>query len=299
MILPIVLLASTIAAAAPVEHVVNKRADDPSDTDILQYALTLEHLENAFYSGALSKFDVSAFQNDGFPSWVRDRFQQIADHEASHVQFLSTALGSSATQACNYSFPYTDPKSFAALAGVLEGVGTAAYLGAAKYITNKDYLTAAAAVLTTETRHTAWVKSAVMHDSAWSGAFDTPLDLNAVYSLAAPFIISCPSSNPSLPVKAFPALRVTSTPSPGKSVTFDFNSTSTGSNQMLYAAFFSGLDTLFAPLDSNKSATVPEKLVGTVYAVISTNGTVVSDDSTVAGPAILEFRLPEMARQTN
>lgn len=141
-------------------------------------------------SGALSKFDVSAFQNDGFPSWVRDRFQQIADHEASHVQFLSTALGSSATQACNYSFPYTDPKSFAALAGVLEGVGTAAYLGAAKYITNKDYLTAAAAVLTTETRHTAWVKSAVMHDSAWSGAFDTPLDLNAVYSLAGTSINS-------------------------------------------------------------------------------------------------------------
>ncbi|KAG8838889.1 hypothetical protein FRB91_007326 [Serendipita sp. 411] len=288
------ILAITLVAAAPVEHL--KRADGPSDTDILQYALTLEHLENAFYSGALSKFDAAAFESAGYPSWVRGRFQQIADHEATHVKFLSTALGDIATKPCEYSFPYTDPKSFTALAGVLEGVGTGAYLGAARFITNKDYLTAAAAVLTTETRHTAWVKSAVMKDAAWSGAFDTPLGLNQVYSLAAPFFVSCPESNPTLPVKAFPALTTSAMPMPGQSVTFTFNSTQTDG---LFAAFFSGLDTTFAPLDGYKTATIPENLVGTVYVVISSNGTMVSDDSTVAGPAILEFRLPEMARQTD
>lgn len=61
---------------------------------------------------------------------------QIADHEATHVKFLATALGDKATQPCTYKFPYNDPKSFAALSMVLEGVGVSAYLGAAMFITD-------------------------------------------------------------------------------------------------------------------------------------------------------------------
>jgi rubrerythrin len=291
-----VLVAATSVIAVPVVEVQQKRAA-PTDIDILQYALTLEHLENSFYSGALTQFDDAAFQAAGYQPWVRERFQQIADHEATHVAFLSGALGDAATKACNYTFPYTDPKSFAALSAVLEGVGVTAYLGAAKFITTPAYLTAAAAILTIETRHVAWVQSAVMTNAAWSGPFETPLDLDDVYSLAAPFITSCPDTNPTLPVKAFPALNTTTTPAPGESVTFSFNATSAG-GAPLYAAFFSGLSTEFAPLDASLSATVPADLIGTVYVVISTNNTVVTDDSTVAGPTIFEFRLPETARQT-
>jgi hypothetical protein len=63
---------------------------------------------------------------------VRGRFAQIASHEAAHVAFLTKALGDQAPQPCEYNFPYTDPKSFAALSVILEGVGTAAYTGAAR-----------------------------------------------------------------------------------------------------------------------------------------------------------------------
>lgn len=73
------------------------------DTSILNFALTLEHLENTFYSGALAKFDEKAFEDAGFPSWVRGRFEQIASHEAIHVETLTKALGNQATQACQYN----------------------------------------------------------------------------------------------------------------------------------------------------------------------------------------------------
>lgn len=73
------------------------------DTNILQFALSLELLENSFYTGGLAKYDADDFAKAGFESWVRGRFEQLAAHEAEHVSFLQNALGSSAPQACTYS----------------------------------------------------------------------------------------------------------------------------------------------------------------------------------------------------
>jgi rubrerythrin len=74
-----------------------------SDIEVLQFALTLEHLENAFYKGALEKFDDAAFKAAGLPDFARGRFLQVAEHEASHVELLQTVLGDQAPIPCEYS----------------------------------------------------------------------------------------------------------------------------------------------------------------------------------------------------
>lgn len=81
-----------------------------------------------------------------------------------------------------------------------------AYIGAAALITDPDYLTYAAEVLSVEARHSAWIRGSAQNGDSFPQAFDVALGLNEVYSLAAGFITSCPSTNPALPVKAFPVL---------------------------------------------------------------------------------------------
>jgi hypothetical protein len=55
---------------------------------------------------------------------------------------------------------------------------------ATRFISNKDYLEAAASILAVEAEHDAWVGSAVEQGSAWGTAYQTPLGLSGVFSLA-------------------------------------------------------------------------------------------------------------------
>ncbi|CDZ98487.1 Ferritin-like superfamily [Phaffia rhodozyma] len=279
---------ASVAAAAASSGPIRQR--DNIDTTILQYALTLEHLENAFYSEALSKFDSASFEAAGLPDWVRRRVVQIGQHEASHVAFLQTALGDAATKPCTYNFGLdaAGPKGFLGLASVIENVGVAAYLGAANKITNPAYVTAAGSILTVEARHQAWLNSAVLKEAPFSGPYDTPLGFSDVYSIAAAFITSCPETNPTLPVKAFPAATVVQTTyKAGDKVTLKFPTTGAVENLIIY----SGLTATVVAIPENFEVVLPATLQGTSYAVITTASaaTDVSDENTVAGPLIFDF----------
>ncbi|KAJ4465713.1 ferritin-like domain-containing protein [Lentinula lateritia] len=279
------LVGAAAAFVVPQARESSTNSTTSDDTSLLNYVLTLKNLENAFYAGALNSFTQDDFVNDSLPTWSRARFEQIAEHQQAHVDLLSNVIGSGAAQACNYTFPYTSPSTFAALAEVISGVCVSAFVGAAQYITSSDYLTTAAAILSTEARHAAWIAGPVNHQNAWSGAFDTPLSLDAVYTLVSQYISGCPSSNPTLPVTSFSSLTIANA-SLGQASTVTAANNVTVEGQ--YVAFISGLTPTFVQVVGGQ-VVVPATIMGTSYAVLTSSNTSVDDSTITAGVVALQF----------
>lgn len=183
------------------------------DLTVLQFALTLEHLEDVFYQGALQNFTLQDFNNAGYSQDYYHNLKYIAYDEQTHVQVLETlikAAGGTPNAPCTYDFPYTNVKSFITLSGILENVGTSAYLGAAPLITGADYLTDAGAILAVEALHTSYQRAAI-GEVPNANPFQTPLDPTSAYTLASMFIVSCPKGNTKLPFTPFPYLTLNGT----------------------------------------------------------------------------------------
>ena len=183
--------------------IIRQAAPQITDADILNYALTLEHLEDKFYREGLANYTQADFAKAGFDATFYGNLKEISSDETTHVSFLTAALtkaGAQPVAECVYDFGVTDPKTFVMTSSILEGVGISAYLGAAADIMSAAYLTAAGSILTVESRHSSYIRAS-LGESPFPAPFDVPLSLNEVYTLAAPFIVSCPSSNVKLPVK--------------------------------------------------------------------------------------------------
>lgn len=290
--------ACAILAVGASAAVVQKRMTPDIDGTILNYALTLEHLEDKFYRDGLANFTQADFTAAGFGGSFYSNLMEISKDETTHVSFLTTALtaaGVTPVAECVYDFPYTDVKSFVSLASVLEGVGVSAYLGAAENITSPDYLTAAGSILTVEARHSAFLRNS-LGESPFATAFDTPLDFDEVYSLAAPFIVSCPATNPALPVKAFPTLTLVAGPT-SPDITGDYLSWQSAStllpNTAYYLHFINGLTTTpvkaYVSANNVVSANIPSGISGQIYVVLAPSTATPNDSTIIAGPAIVEI----------
>lgn len=176
--------------------------------------------------------------------------------QQNHVSFLSTALGNSSAKEPTFSFPVTTVQEFVTLSSVLEGVGVSAYLGAAGAIVDKVYLGAAASILTVEARHSSYIRK-ILGQVPFPKPYDTPLDFDAVYSLAAQFITAFAKGSATLPFKAFPALMVAAGTTPAMAGSTNFTFTGAYASAMdaklveestpVYAVFYSGLDTYYVP----------------------------------------------------
>jgi hypothetical protein len=177
-----------------------------TDIDVLNYALTLENLENAFYREGLEMFSEEDFAQAEYGRSLSDlstetaeEVQQLYDyvevigeHEAAHVKVLSeaiTLLGGEPTPEAEYDFGVESVDGFLATGQVFENTGVAAYAGAAPFIESPDLLSAALSIHSVEARHAA-VLNHVNGESSFPNAFDSALSQQEVLDAVGPFIES-------------------------------------------------------------------------------------------------------------
>ena len=187
--------AATLAAAPTARLAAAQDAETGEDIlSVLNYALTLEHLENAFYRDGLASLTLEQFTGLGFQPSVVDYIAEIGAHEAAHVATLTqviTDLGGTPVAEGQYNFgdAFTDPSAFLATAMALENTGVDAYTGAAQYlIDNDELLTAALTIHGVEARHAAYL-NILNEENPFPDAFDEPLTPAEVVEIAGPFIV--------------------------------------------------------------------------------------------------------------
>lgn len=239
-----------------------------------------------------------AFVDAGFTPEYYSNLKYIVHDEEEHVKLLTSALtiaGATPVTACEYVFPYTDVKSFITLSSVLEGVGTSAYLGGAGVITDPANLGVAASILVTEAIHTS-LQRAVLGEVAAANPYGTALGLNAVFTLAAAFIKSCPATNAPLPLKPFPALTAVQGSPAAPGISFEF-SVEGSLPSTFFVVFVNGLDTIAvspSAVGATIFATIPTTVQGQTYVFITSSEPTgaITDAMILFGPVIIEVTSP-------
>jgi hypothetical protein len=146
------------------------------DVGVLNFALTLEYLEAAFYNEATANQKKSKFIKD---KQTQVFLKTVTTDENAHVAFLKKALGSQAVAAPKVDFGGTtsSQSTFVKTAVALENTGVHAYSGQALNIAKPAYVAAAISILTIEARHASvagLLLSGKPSGITPDGAFDTP-----------------------------------------------------------------------------------------------------------------------------
>lgn len=158
-------------------------------SEVLNFALTLEYLEDEFYREGLKAGIV--------PDQFSAIFRQISQHETAHVTLLQSTLGFGAvakprfdfTAGGKYANVFRDFKTFATVAQTFEDTGVAAYAGQAPALMGSGAaLTTALRIHSVEARHAAEVRI-VRGVRPWKGATDKPMTKAQVLAAVRPFII--------------------------------------------------------------------------------------------------------------
>jgi rubrerythrin len=154
------------------------------DLGIVNYALTLEYLETAFYNDVAKS---GLFKGDDLAL-----IKQIGEAEQQHVDALTATakqLGGKPAAEPRAEFPLDDATSVLKLAATVENLGAAAYLGQAANIEDPDILAAALSIHSVEGRHAAVLNVLTGEEPTPDGAFAQGADMQTVLDSVQPFLV--------------------------------------------------------------------------------------------------------------
>ncbi len=156
------------------------------DIEILNFALTLEYLEAAFYEQAQQEVK-------GLKSDTAELVKLIGADENQHVEGLKstiTDLGGTPVEAPGVDFgkAFANQNSFLELAQTFEDTGVSAYNGAGPALKSKELLGTAGAIVQVEARHAAAI-ALQRGQSPSPAAFDPTLDMQEVLTAVDPFVV--------------------------------------------------------------------------------------------------------------
>ena len=155
---------------------------ESGDVGILNFALTLEYLEAAFYKEAKTRAKASGD--------LKSLIDLVGRDEEEHVGALTETikkLGGKPVAEPKFDFPYSGTAGFLKLAQTFEDTGVSAYNGAAPQIKAAEVLEAAGSIVQVEARHAAAIRLQ-NGDEPSPVAFDPALPKAKVVKAVEPFI---------------------------------------------------------------------------------------------------------------
>jgi hypothetical protein len=158
---------------------------DMGDVDILNFALTLEYLEAAFYD--MAKENYASYSPE-----AKQLIELIGKDEAEHVEGLMSTIedqGGTPVKAPGVDFgdAFASESSFLELAKTFEDTGVSAYNGAGPALQSKELLATAGSIVQIEARHAAAIRL-LDGDEPAPEAFDPTLDQEQVLKAVDPFV---------------------------------------------------------------------------------------------------------------
>jgi Ferritin-like domain len=155
------------------------------DIAIVNYALTLEYLEDDFYDQVVA--------SGVLKGRALEYAKQFGSNEQEHVDALTATvqqLGGKPATRPKTKFKVESADQVLTLAATVENLGASAYLGQAGNIEDEQVLAAALAIHSVEARHAAALNELLGKSPTPDGAVSKPASMEEVLAAVKPFIVS-------------------------------------------------------------------------------------------------------------